>query len=128
MKLIYLNQNLIKAINNSFKILIVVIVLLHFENVYSKNATSKSITNKNELTKSIHKNKKLSASKSKSISKVDSKKNLSHKLSFNDRMVNGKHQVPGEGLVTVENEKPVFNLLSIRSDFKDRREKEKQRE
>ena len=55
-------------------------------------------------------------------------KKLEKSLSFNDRLVNGKHQIPGEGIITVEDEKPTFNLLSIRSDFKDRREKEQQRD
>ncbi len=50
------------------------------------------------------------------------------KLVFSDRLVKGKHQVPGEGLVTVENEKPILNLLTLRTDFKDRREKEKLRD
>jgi hypothetical protein len=53
---------------------------------------------------------------------------LEKNISFNDRVVNGKHQVPGEGLITVENEKPLINLLSLRSDFKDRRDKERQRD
>jgi hypothetical protein len=55
-------------------------------------------------------------------------KKLEKNISFSDRLVNGKHQVPGEGLVTVENEKPVFNLITIRSNFSDRREKERQRD
>jgi hypothetical protein len=54
--------------------------------------------------------------------------NLQKTLTFNEHLVRGKHQVPGEGLVTVENEKPVFNLLSIRTDFKDRRDKERKRD
>lgn len=60
--------------------------------------------------------------------KKKTNKKLEKSLSFNDRLVNGKHQIPGEGIITVEDEKPTFNLLSIRSDFKDRREKEKQRD
>lgn len=59
--------------------------------------------------------------------KKESRK-LEKNIFFNDRVVKGKHQVPGEGTVTVENEKPVFNLLSVRSDFNDRREKERQRD
>lgn len=67
---------------------------------------------------------------SKAVNPVKKKplKKLEKSLSFSDRVVNGKHQVPGEGIVTVEDEKPTFNLLSIRSDFKDRREKEQQRD
>lgn len=60
-------------------------------------------------------------------SKSVSAKKLEKNMSFNDRLVKGKHQIPGEGIVTVENEKPLINFLSIRSDFKDRREKERLR-
>jgi hypothetical protein len=60
--------------------------------------------------------------------KKTKKQKLEKNMSFNDRVVKGKHQVPGEGIVTIENEKPVFNLLSVRSDFSDRREKERQRD
>lgn len=65
--------------------------------------------------------------KAKATAKADTRK-LEKNIFFSDRIVKGKHQVPGEGLVTVENEKPVFNLLSIRSEFNDRREKERQRD
>jgi len=58
----------------------------------------------------------------------ESKSTLEKKMIFSDQMVRGKYQVPGEGLVTVENEKPLLNLISIRSDFKDRRVKEMQRD
>lgn len=57
-----------------------------------------------------------------------SSKSLEQKMVFNDRLVNGKHQVPGAGIVTVENEKSLLNLISIRTDFKDRRAKELQRD
>ncbi len=74
------------------------------------------------------KSKKHSAKKTtKPVANADSRK-LEKSIFFSDRMVKGKHQVPGEGIVTVENEKPVFNLLSIRSDFTNRREKERQRD
>lgn len=57
-----------------------------------------------------------------------SKKNLQKSINFNDRVVNGKYQTPGDGLVEVENEKSVFNLISIPSNFNDRREKERRRD
>ena len=74
---------------------------------------------------------KKAKAKSSKIAKKSPKpsgKPLQKSISFSDRVVKGKRQVPGEGLVTVENEKPVFNLLSVRSDFNDRRELERQRD
>jgi hypothetical protein len=49
-------------------------------------------------------------------------------MHFSDQVVNGKFQLPGESAIEVENEKPVFNLLQIRADFKDRRLKETTRD
>lgn len=56
------------------------------------------------------------------------KKNLHTEMKFRDQLVNGKFQLPGDSSVEVENEKPVFNLLQIRTDFKDRRLKETTRD
>jgi hypothetical protein len=55
-------------------------------------------------------------------------KNLKKEMHFGDQLVNGKFQLPGDSAVEVENEKPVFNLLQIRSDFNDRRLKETTRD
>lgn len=89
----------------------------------SSQQSTKTKRAKKSLSKATVKEKKHSTV----ISSATNKK-VEQKLSFNDRMVQGKHQVPGEGIVTVENEKPVFNLLTIRNDFRDRREKEKLRD
>ena len=45
---------------------------------------------------------------------------ISKDIRFDEHLVNGKYQIPGEGLVTVENEKQLINVLSIRNDFADR--------
>jgi hypothetical protein len=55
-------------------------------------------------------------------------RNLRNEMNFRDQLVNGKFQIPGDSAIEVENEKPVFNLLQIRSDFNDRRLKESTRD
>lgn len=98
----------------------------------AKNKTSAKT--KEAMTQTKKASEKITANQGKNLAAKKLAKNpgpkkaLQKSLSFNDRVVKGKHQVPGEGLVTVENEKPVFNLLSIRSDFNDRREEERQRD
>ncbi len=102
----------------------------------STNSISAQKTKKNKLVagkKHSHAAKKqISSTKKnpsslKGIKSQPESKPLEQKMIFNDQMVGGKYQVPGEGLVTVENEKPLLNLISIRTDFKDRRAKEMQR-
>lgn len=56
------------------------------------------------------------------------KARLETTLKLSDQIINGKFQTPGEGTVVVEDEKGVFNLLSIRMNFNDRRKKELQRD
>lgn len=111
--------------------------------VAQKGATQKGLTKKGsgqkDLLKSgLTKKSKISEKGSSVTAKLEKNrkdqqstnpsKNVQKSISFNDHIVRGKHQVPGEGLVAIENEKTVFNLLSIRSDFNDRREKERQRD
>lgn len=60
--------------------------------------------------------------------KVVAKNRLEKSLSFDDQKINGRYQVPGESAITVENDKPVLNLLSLRKDFKDRRALENTRD
>lgn len=88
---------------------------LHHQETVLKKAARTELTSKAAATRHF----KSSAPETKALQKT---------LTFNDRIVRGKHQVPGEGSVTVENEKTVFNLISIRSDFNDRRNEEKQRD
>ncbi len=129
---------LISALNYQHRLVLMVFILFSIHSVQAatnqlkiKSSTSKleqTHVKKNGKLSKIKKNSNKQVSINKSSDKKNEQKKLEKNLSFNDRMVNGKHQVPGEGLVTVENEKPVFNLLSIRKDFRDRRAKEGQRE
>jgi hypothetical protein len=62
-----------------------------------------------------------SSKKSEKIKNNEKSKSLKKEMHFSDQLVNGKFQIPGDNAVEVENEKPVFNLLQIRTDFNDRR-------
>lgn len=89
--------------------------------------TSNTIKNSRAIASaklSTHKNTK----QNKSVSSNQKAKNLKKEMHFSDQLVNGKFQLPGDSAVEVENEKPVFNLLQIRSDFNDRRLKETTRD
>ena len=60
----------------------------------------------------------------KSTSKKVKTQKLSTDLHFDDLSVKGRYQVPGEGLVVVEDEKLVDDLLGYRTHFKDRIQRE----
>jgi len=116
------------------KILIRVKLLLIYFSMCVIASLSLASTSPNKTMKTSKVSKITQPSKSTKEAKIIAKnqkissKSLEQKMIFNDRLVNGKHQVPGAGVVTVENEKPLLNLISIRTDFKDRRAKELQRD
>lgn len=47
-------------------------------------------------------------------------KNLSREVIFDGSMVNGRYHMAGEAVATVEDEKPLNDLIGLRRDFKDR--------
>lgn len=69
-----------------------------------------------------------SAQNKKPKNSVKPKKKLETSLKLSEQIISGKFQTPGEGTVVVEDEKAVFNLLSVRANFNDRRKKERQRD
>ncbi|MEY4616455.1 MAG: hypothetical protein RJB66_1415 [Pseudomonadota bacterium] len=93
---------------------------------HPQNVTTKEVGSKrdNSLKSGISK----SAAARHFKTRDGEKTKLQKSIHFNNRVVRGKHQVPGDGSVTVENEKSIFNLISIRTDFNDRRNEEKQRD
>ncbi len=52
---------------------------------------------------------------------------LGRDFRFNPMDINGRYNVPGEALITVENEKILRDLLEVRGDFKDRIRQEMER-
>lgn len=48
------------------------------------------------------------------------KSHLSTNVNFEDQLVNGKYAYPDEAIATVEDDKLLNDLLSVRKDFKDR--------
>ena len=56
------------------------------------------------------------------------KEKLSRDVRFSAIDVNGKYQLAGEAVVTVEDEKVLKDILVLRSDFKDRIRQEQRRQ
>ena len=48
------------------------------------------------------------------------KSHLSTDVNFEDQLVNGKYAYPDEAIATVEDDKLLNDLLSVRKNFKDR--------
>ncbi|MCC6278664.1 MAG: hypothetical protein IT289_12180 [Oligoflexia bacterium] len=60
------------------------------------------------------------ASERSPVTKVKRNEKFKTELDFSDRAVKGQFQQPSSGVVTVENEKAIDDLLGIRKHFKDR--------
>ena len=56
------------------------------------------------------------------------KEKLSRNIRFSAADVNGKYQLAGEAVVTVEDEKVLKDLLVLRNHFKDRLREEQRRQ
>jgi hypothetical protein len=54
-------------------------------------------------------------------------KRLSTSMAFSGSRVGGQYQVPGEGTARVENEKPIEELLGLRTQFRDRMKQDEER-
>lgn len=54
-------------------------------------------------------------------------KRLSTSMTFSGSRVGGQYQVPGEGTARVENEKPIEELLGLRTQFRDRMKQDEER-
>jgi maltose-binding protein MalE len=61
-----------------------------------------------------------SAKKSTAAEVSGEKANVGTDFKFDDLTVHGQYQSANEGLVTVENDKELKNLLDYRTDYKDR--------
>lgn len=55
-------------------------------------------------------------------------KRLSTSMSFSGSRVGGQYQVPGEATARVENEKPIEELLGLRTQFRDRMKQDEERD
>jgi hypothetical protein len=55
-------------------------------------------------------------------------KRLSTDMRFSGARVGGQYQVPGEATARVENEKPIEELLGLRTQFRDRIKQDEERE
>lgn len=55
-------------------------------------------------------------------------KRLSTSMNFSGSRVGGQYQVPGEATARVENEKPIEELLGLRTQFRDRMKQDEERE
>lgn len=54
-------------------------------------------------------------------------KRLSTSMAFSGSRVGGQYQVPGEGTARIENEKPIEELLGLRTQFRDRIKQDEER-
>lgn len=54
-------------------------------------------------------------------------KRLSTSMTFSGSRVGGQYQVPGEGTARIENEKPIEELLGLRTQFRDRMKQDEER-
>ena len=55
-------------------------------------------------------------------------KRLSTSMRFSGSRVGGQYQVPGEATARVENEKPIEELLGLRTQFRDRMKQDEERD
>ncbi|MBN8542184.1 MAG: hypothetical protein J0L82_17465 [Deltaproteobacteria bacterium] len=54
-------------------------------------------------------------------------KRLSTSMTFSGSRVGGQYQVPGEATARIENEKPIEELLGLRTQFRDRMKQDEER-
>lgn len=54
-------------------------------------------------------------------------KRLSTSMTFSGSRVGGQYQVPGEATARIENEKPIEELLGLRTQFRDRMQQDEER-
>jgi hypothetical protein len=54
-------------------------------------------------------------------------KRLTTSMTFSGSRVGGQYQVPGEATARIENEKPIEELLGLRTQFRDRMKQDEER-
>lgn len=86
-----------------------------------KHQTKKGIRSTRRKAKTKRAQVSKSMMRKKSVSDDNAK--LQTDINFNDSILRGRYQTPDEATVKVENEKALDDLLTVRTDFKDRLKK-----
>ncbi len=105
---------------NGKMILVVTVYLMTLAAMVATSSVAKASSRRDSQARQVR-------ASSQTMTKETAKR-LSTQMSFSGSRVGGQYQVPGEATARVENEKPIEELLGLRTQFRDRMKQDEERD